>query len=80
MIEGLIIFCGVIYVIGYIALCVWAIKHDKKIEKTERKISSLSMDVAMMGMFWPITLIPMATAYFKDKEYYKYGIPFEDLF
>ena len=66
------------YMLVYLIFCAWAIIHDRKIGKEEGKFSTLSIDVVTMGYFWPITMPIFIIVYLKNKDYYKYGIPYDN--
>ena len=68
-----------IYLIVYFSLIIQSLIHDKRIWKNEGKVSSLSMDVSMLCMFWPLTIWFQLPKYLKNKEHYKYGVPLDDL-
>ena len=77
--ELIIITTLAIYLIVYIVLVTLSAIHDKHIWKNEGKVSSLSMDVSMLCMFWPLTIWFQLPKYLKNKEHYKYGVPLDDL-
>lgn len=80
--SGDIIFILIIlgYCLVYISFIIPAEIHDKKIWKSEHEVSTLSIDASMYLIFWPITAWFLIPRYFQNKEYYKYGIPYKDLF
>lgn len=73
-----IVICS-IYLIGYLVLVTLGGIHDKKVWKEDGKVSSLGMDIAMLCLFWPLTLWYLLPKYLKNKEHYKYGIPLNEL-
>ena len=75
----ILIIIAAVYGIVYLALVAMGSVHDKRIWKEESKVSTLSMDIAMFCMFWPLTLWYLLPKYLKNKEHYKYGIPFNEL-
>jgi len=73
-----IIICS-IYLIGYLVLVTLGGIHDKKVWKEDRKVSSLGMDIAMLCVFWPLTIWLQLPKYLKNKEHYRYGVPIDEL-
>ena len=75
---------AILIVIAYVAIHLVFVGlakiHDRKIWKEEHKVSTLSMDTAMFMIFWPITAWFLIPKYLRNKEYYKYGVPYDDLF
>ena len=67
------------YFLVHISFIILVEIHDEKIWKTEHKVSTLSMDASMYLIFWPVTAWFLIPEYLRNKEYYKYGVPYKDL-
>lgn len=76
----IVILIALVYIVVYFTIVGLAHGHDKKIWNEEHICSSLALDTSVFMLMWPITAWFLIPRYFQNKEYYKYGIPYKDLF
>jgi len=76
----IVILIALVYIVVYFTIVGLAHGHDKKIWNEEHRCSSLALDASVLMLMWPITAWVLIPKYFRNKEYYKYGVPANDLF
>jgi hypothetical protein len=77
--EVIVILIALLYIVVYFTIVGLAHNHDKKIWDEEHKFSSLTLDTSVFMLVWPITAWFLIPKYLRNKEYYKYGVPYNDL-